>query len=527
MTITRSPAAITRHLVRTISVLAVGAALALPAAAAEPAYPAGYSRDGGDRGDGVASRRLDLSIGRSVVIDLPRDAKEVFVANPGVANAVVRSARKIFLIGVANGVTSVFVMDGEGRQIAAMEVNVGRDLSVLRQTLRNVVPTGRIDVKAAGDSILLTGVVQSAGDAQQAVDIAKAFVGQSGGATGGGPVTNPSSGSSAAAPGQNGGGTLTGGVINALTIAGRDQVMLKVSVVEMARTALKRLGVNVAGNWNIIETGANALKTISTITNPVTGIVTAPTAAFGSVGGDGGATINGQYGTRGAGVGGTLTALERAGLSRTLAEPTLVAISGESATFLAGGEIPVIINTCGGGTGTTGGCTPTVNYKKYGVSLDFSPIVLSEGRISLRVVTEVSEIDRENRDLVTGSPGFRTRRSSTTVELPSGGTMVTAGLISSQSTQTISGVPGLINLPVLGVLFRSRDFERRDTELMISVTPYIAKPMETAQVVRPDDGFVDASDPSTVLLGRLNKIYGVAGPASTKGVSGRFGFITD
>jgi pilus assembly protein CpaC len=215
-------------------------------------------------------------------------------------------------------------------------------------------------------------------------------------------------------------------------------------------------------------------------------------------------------------------------VSRVLAEPTLVAISGESASFLAGGEIPIVINSCAGGSGgSVGICTPTVTYKPYGVSLSFTPIVLSEGRISLRVATEVSEIDRDNQDAVTRSPGFRTRKQTTTVELPSGGTMVTAGLISSQSNQSIQGVPGLINLPILGALFRSRDFQRRDSELMIMVTPFIAKPMESAQAVRPDDGFQDATDPQTILLGRLNKLYGVAGPGGGRGLSGRYGFITD
>jgi pilus assembly protein CpaC len=162
--------------------------------------------------------------------------------------------------------------------------------------------------------------------------------------------------------------------------------------------------------------------------------------------------------------------------------------------------------------------------------LNFTPVVLSENRISMRVSTEVTELDYENQfrfDTV-NVPGMKVRKSATSVELPSGATMMTAGLLSQTSAQAVSGVPGLLNLPVLGALFRSRDYQRKETELMIMVTPYIAKPMEAAEVTRPDDGFVEAHDAQTVLLGRLNRIYGVAGAQPAAGpLKGRFGFITD
>jgi pilus assembly protein CpaC len=277
--------------------------------------------------------------------------------------------------------------------------------------------------------------------------------------------------------------------------------------------------VNVGGNWNIINAAGQ-------FANPGSGFVTAGRGIVGALSGAG-TTIQGQTQIGDASVGGTLKALESAGVSRVLAEPTLVTVSGESANFLVGGEVPITIG-CG-----VAACTPTVQFKQYGIQLTFTPIVLSEGRISLRVSTEVSEIDRENADASTGTPGFRTRKQSTSVELPSGATMMTAGLISSQPSQTISGVPGLINLPVLGALFRSRNYQRRESELVITVTPFIAKPMEAAQVRRPDDGFVESHDGEAVLLGRLNKLYGVAGPGSaaaarpTGAKAGRFGFITD
>ena len=175
---------------------------------------------------------------------------------------------------------------------------------------------------------------------------------------------------------------------------------------------------------------------------------------------------------------------------------------------------------------------PKIAFKPYGINLAFTPVVLSEGRIAMRVNTEVTELDPENQVKI-GSitvPSFRVRKSSTSVELASGASMMTAGLLSTSMGNAVSGLPGLINLPILGALFRSRDYQKLETELMIIVTPMIAKPMEAAQVARPDDGFVESSDPQALLLGRLNKIYGVVGPGRgtpSKGMTTRFGFITD
>jgi pilus assembly protein CpaC len=451
-----------------------------------------------------------LSIGRSVIVELPRDAKEVFVANPAVANAVVRSTRKVFLIGVANGATSVFVMDADGRQIATLEVNVGRDLNVLRQTLRAALPSVRIEVKPAGDSILLTGVVASASEAQQAVDIAKGFVGQSGAAGGG------------AGAGGLLGGTVSGNVINALTINGRDQVMLRVTVAEVSRNVLKQLGVQLGDKSG---SGTGQWSALSNIASASSFGVASQVLATAN-------TISAGVGGNSLSLGATLQAFERAGVSRVLAEPTLVAISGEAATFTAGGEIPVPSNAAcaAAAPGLSQLCTPSVDFKPFGVNLAFTPVVLSEGRISMRINTEVTDIDTQNQVRIgtINVPGFSVRKSSTSVEMPSGGTMMTAGLLSQKMGSAVGGVPGLLNLPILGALFRSRDYQRQETELVIMVTPYISKPMEAAQATRPDDGFVDAPDPQAMLLGRLNKLYGVAGPAvPTKGLTTRFGFITD
>jgi pilus assembly protein CpaC len=223
----------------------------------------------------------------------------------------------------------------------------------------------------------------------------------------------------------------------------------------------------------------------------------------------------------------TLQAFERAGVSRVLAEPTLTAISGESAKFTAGGEIPIPRSE---DCDRDRACTIGFEYKPYGVTLSFTPIVMAENRISLRVSTEVTEVDPENQFRIgaLSVPGMKVRKAETTVELPSGAVLMTAGLIQQTSSQAINGLPGLLNLPVLGALFRSRDYQRKETELMIMVTPIIAKPMDPTQVARPDDGFVDAHDGQALLLGRLNRLYGVTRTAPVKvRVKGQFGFITD
>ncbi|WP_244539475.1 type II and III secretion system protein family protein [Methylobacterium sp. 174MFSha1.1] len=445
------------------------------------------------------SRRIDLTMGRSLVIDLPRDAKEVFVANPKVANAVVRSTRKVFIIGIENGATSIFVMDGDGRQIAALDVTVGRDLNVLRQTLAASLPNGRFDVRPAGDSVLLTGSVASAAEAQQAIDIANAFVG-TGGAGGGS------------------GAPARGAVINNLTIRGKDQVMLRVTVVEVSRQVLKQFGVNLNASWS-------TMNFVNGVPFPLTG------GSFPAGNGISGKATSGGFSLQA-----NLRAFEQAGVSRILAEPTLTAISGEAANFTAGGEIPVPTSqSCSAVLASnSSNCSVGIEYKPYGVALNFTPVVQSENRISIRVGTNVTEIDPQNAVPVSNGnntisvPGLTVRKSETTIELPSGGTMMIAGLIQQRNRQAISGLPGLLNLPVLGALFRSRDYQRQETELMIMVTPYIAKPMDQAQVRKPDDGFTESTDAQAVVLGRLNRLYGTVGGAPlASGYRGRVGFITD
>jgi pilus assembly protein CpaC len=295
-----------------------------------------------------------------------------------------------------------------------------------------------------------------------------------------------------------------GKVVNALTIRGADQVSLRVTVAEIRRDIVKQLGVNLSGS------GPNGSFTLD---NPfaINGLVAASEG-----------TLNWVRG--GQSLSATLQAFERQGVAHTLAEPTVTAVSGETAKFLAGGTIPILNSVQ---------CNPVCQYgfiqQPYGVTLNFTPVVLSPGRIQLRIATEVTDIDYEKQITFSGIaiPGFRTRNNTTTVELPSGGSIASAGLISTQSAQAINGFPALMNLPVLGALFRSRDYQRNETELLIVVTPFIAHALDPSQVVRPDQNFQDASDPQTWFLGRVNRIYSTSQSLQPMpGYAGKIGFIT-
>jgi pilus assembly protein CpaC len=228
--------------------------------------------------------------------------------------------------------------------------------------------------------------------------------------------------------------------------------------------------------------------------------------------------------------------MERAGVIRTLAEPNITAISGETATFVAGGEFPIPAGLTCDTTRSPPICQPSIEFKKFGVSLNFTPVVLAEGRISLKVMTEVSDLSTDNAMTLQapGStqtltvPSIRTRRAETVLEIPSGGALAMAGMLQEQTRQAVNGLPGLMQLPVLGALFKSRDYVNRQTELMVLVTPYIVRAVAQKNLSRPDDGFADPSDPSSVLLGRLNRIYGVAGVVDPGQMyHGNYGFTLD
>ncbi len=435
------------------------------------------------------TRFLALGIGKSVVVDLPRDVKDVLVADPKIANAVIRSPQRAYIIGSAVGQTNVVFFDADGQQIAAYDIAVKRDLNGVRAALKQILPG--IQIEGVGDSVILTGSVSSPIEAQQAGDLAARLVGTA------------------------------DKVVNGIVVRGRDQVMLKVTVAEVRRDIVKQMGVDLSASMNY----GTAVVNFNNV-NPFTA--------------NNGALVPGNSFSPSAITKGlptftaTMRAMESAGVVRTLAEPNLTAISGESATFISGGEFPIPTGvTCQTTTaGAIGNCVQTVTYKKFGISLNFTPVVLTEGRISLRVMTEVSEVSSEN-SLTGGTggttiPSIKTRRAETTLEIPSGGSIAMAGLIQEQTKQAVNGMPGIDSLPIFGALFRSQDFINNQTELMVLVTPYVVRAVAQKELSRPDDGFAPASDSQSTLLAQISRIYGIAGRVEPVGsYQANFGFIID
>jgi pilus assembly protein CpaC len=453
-------------------VIATGLAPSAPVLAAEARVP--VLKVAASEG---TSRFIPLGIGKSVAIDLPADIKDVLVADPKIANAVIRSSRRVYMIGVTVGQTNIFFFDADGKQIAGFDIAVTRDLNGVRAALKQMMPDADIRIEGVGDGVMLSGSSASAAESQQAYDLASRLVGD---------------------------GTK---VVNGIAVRGRDQVMLKVTIAEVQRQIIKQLGINLSGSAGY---GSAVVNFNNTNPFPISGT---PNSGIPNIGG----TFKS--------VTANLQAMEQSGVIRILAEPTLTAISGETANFLAGGSFPYPTPP------TTAGGAPGFAFQNFGVGLVFTPVVLSEGRISLKVSTEVSELSPENSVTMAGTtvPGLRVRRAETTVEISSGGSLALAGMIQEETKQTISGFPGLMQLPVLGTLFKSRDYRNNQTELMVLVTPYIVRAVAQKELSRPDDGFADPNDQSTVLLGRLNRIYGAAGKTAPppSEYRGKYGFILD
>ena len=557
---------------------------------------------------GSGPQLVNLPRGTSFAVDLPADARDVIVSNPAVAEANVHSPRRITVIGIAPGETDAVFLDSAGRSILTLRVRVDAGVSALQDTLSRIAPGSQVRAEAVNDSIILTGLVTSVSEAERMVQVARAFV---------------------SAPEK---------VLNMMTVAGSDQVTLKVRVVEVQRSAIKQLGFssdvvfnsggqsislgrdntygvngsalggggacfnqnrarttsfsNTNTTGNQATSGTNASNTVTGVTtnntgttittldgrriqfvssNPITitvtdfngNVTTLPgsvitqdnffnlenlasssqvTAFVNTINSllettSGNAVSNvienvvsSAYNTvTGNNASACLQAFERVGLIRTLAEPNLTSVNGESASFLAGGEFPVPIGRDRDGN-------ITIEYKPYGVSLAFRPIVLSAGNISLQVSMEVSELT-SNGGLTIGAgtvssitlPALSVRRSATTVELPSGGSMMIAGLLQESTRQTVDSLPGVTNLPVLGSLFRSRDYLSGETELVMIVEPYIVSPTSPGRMQTPADGLRIANDAQTIFFGQLNQSYGSPAPTASPsaGWQGPVGYVIE
>ena len=480
---------------------------------------------------GGAGRSLSIPKGKSAIIDLPVDARDVLVTNPTVADTVLRSPRKIYVMGLAPGQTDAVFFDAAGRRILALSIRVDQDFSAVADSINRILPGSRVSVEGANNSVILSGLVANQSDADKAVQIAQQFTSRA------------------------------DQVINMLSVAGKDQVMLKVRIVEVQRSVIKQLGFNLSAtlgqlgspqylissaaqyavNGSILG-GVNGGYQMDTtqqpevkVYDPLTGAYDLNAVCRSNACSNGGAssiaTTQTTSGSQGLNKGAaTMQAFERVGLVRTLAEPTLTTVSGEGAKFLAGGEFPVPT-----GEDSTGKIS--VEFKPYGVGLGFTPVVLSSGRISLKISTEVSELTNQGAfSLAAGAgaaltiPGLNVRRAETVVELPSGGAMMIAGLLKEETKEDLDSLPGLMNLPVLGALFRSRDYQEGETELVVIVTPYLVGPTDPNKLQTPADGLKIANDAETILLGHLNKIYHAppaAAAAAEHNYQGPVGYVIE
>lgn len=441
----------------------------------------------------AARHQIKLERGKAAIVELPRDARDILVSDPKIADARVRTPRQIYVIGTAIGATNIIFFDEHGGQILNLELLVQLDAKGATEALQRHFPDSNLRVESLNNNLAISGRVPNVAASEKALAIVRRFVD---------------------AP-EN--------VVNLLAVEGDDQVLLKVRVSEMQRSVIKQLGINLFGTLNRGGGSASRFGTNNqfNVSGSLLGGLTAganktvPGPAgdpFGPFGGVSVATNS---------ISGVLQALERNGLVRVLAEPNLTAVSGESAKFLAGGEFPVPA-----GVDTQGNIK--IEFKPFGVGLGFTPVVLSDGRINLRLSTEVSQISNEQsvtlQTLVI--PGLSVRRAETSVELPSGGSLVIAGLLQNDIQKSIDGIPGLKDIPVLGSLFRSSDFQNNETELVIVVTPYLVNGVSEDQLRLPTDGFTPSSDFDSYFLGQLHGVY-KRKPGPGTSLQGPYGHIME
>ena len=443
-----------------------------------------------EQGPFPITRKVTIGLDKSTLIEVPSDLQNVLVSNPDVLDAVVQTSRQVYLLAKAVGEANAFFIGPDGQKILLLEVSVTRDLTALQDSLQRLLPGSKVKAEMMGDTVVLSGSVMTPIDANRASDLAAKFVKKK------------------------------DAVVNMLATDTKEQVMLKVQVAEMQRNGLRRIGVDLpasllqAGNFTFAQVIQNQFPITNAIVPSVVAALPNPVVT-------GGAAFQPRWQSGNQSITALIQALEREGVFKTLAEPTLTAISGETAKFLAGGEFPVPI--------AMENNKITVEWKPFGVNVAFKPVVLDEGRISLSIMAEVSEISTEGavnlRDI--SLPGLKKRRAETTVEMPSGGTLAMAGLLSDDTRQSVEGVPGLKNLPVLGALFRSNDYMKKETELVILVTPYLASNAPAAEMSRPTDGYAPESELRELFLGHINRVYGPGDDPANHRYNGDYGYVIE
>lgn len=442
------------------------------------------------------AQTIVLSIGRGELISVPDSMSDVFIANDAIADVQVKSQRQLYLFGKAGGETTVYASNSAGDIVWSANVRVGNNIDSIDQMMALAMPDAKISVATMGtNTVLLTGTIAAPEDAAEAERLVQAFVGEE---------TN---------------------VISRLKMATPLQVNLQVRFAEVSRTLIREIGTNLTTidgssgfQFGVGQGRTNFLRTFRPGT--ATGVGNQVKVLIPDINNPGkfievdGTSINPV--TRGTSLGfaskllgldllGALDLGEQNGLVTTLSQPNLTALSGETAEFLAGGEFPIPISQ---GLGTT-----AIEYRKFGVSLAYTPTVLSNGRISIRVRPEVSELSTQGAVTLNGFqvPALTIRRAETTIELGSGQSFMIAGLMSSNAQSTIDKAPGAGDVPILGNLFRSRSFRKGETELVIVVTPYLVQPVNDGDIKLPTDGFKAASE--------LESLLGFQGNAGESGAS--------
>ena len=402
-----------------------------------------------------------LSLNKTVGVSLPEPLRDIVVGNPDVVDALVRAPNQVMLVARGIGQSDVTFFDRAGGVMRRIAVDVHVDADGLKTVLAEVLPDEpKIRVSGVGDSVYLAGTVKTDIAVTQARALARRFVKDD------------------------------SNVVNLLRVSSEQQVLLQVKVAEMQKTVLKELGVGLTGS--ILKVGNGS---VDLATNATVGLTQSASQMFGT------ATVSGI-----GSLAGSLSALERQGLIRTLVEPNLTAVSGETANLLAGGEFPIPAAEELGRI--------SIVFKQFGVLLNFTPIVLDPGRISLKLNTEVSAIDRSLTVRLSNTeiPGLTVRRASSTVEMASGGSIMIAGLLQNDIASDLSGLPGLMDVPILGALFKSSSFQRHESELVVMVSAYVVQPTEKPGLALPTDGFAPSSDLDRVLLNRLQENYVVRTP---------------
>lgn len=410
-----------------------------------------------------------VPVNKSQLLEVNREFAEVAVGNPEIADVVALTQSSVYVLGKQNGTTNLSFVDADGKMIAVLDIVVTHDIEALKAKLFELMPNERIEVRSAHGAVVLSGQVTNPGAVRQAMAVAEHY-----------------------APGN---------VTNMLTVGGSQQVLLNVRFAEVERSTFKQLGANVS----LVGLDGNDVYSV---------------AAGDGLSAEGFAAAAAQVLTGSYQLDVLIDALERKGMVRTLSEPNIIALSGDTASFLAGGEFPIPVAQAE----SNGASTITVEFKPFGVGLDFTPTVIGRETVNLELATEVSTIDPSVSVVTSGLtiPGLKVRRASTTVELKDGQSFAIAGLIQDDFEDTVRQLPGIGDIPVIGALLRSSGYRRNQTELVVFITVRLVEPASAADIQDPTQTALPPTEFELFLLGRTE---GRAQVANAAGISGTYGYI--